>query len=65
MSEAQIYTVRVWRQVGAFRGSVRAVGDEQCALFTEPRQVAQFLEQACPPPVTAPAAPTTSTGRTP
>lgn len=66
MSETQVYTVRVWRQACAFRASVRAVGDEQAELFTEPKQVAQFLDRACPPPAAAmPAAPDTSHGSAP
>lgn len=69
MSEAQVYTVRVWRQLDAFRASVRAVGDEQATLFTAPAQLARFLEQACAPPAAAPAAPaprpTPSKGSTP
>lgn len=65
MSEARVYTVHLWRQADAFRASVRAVGDEHAELFTEPKQVAQFLDRACPPPAAAPAAPTPSPGSTP
>lgn len=65
MDEARVYTVRVWRQVEAFRASVRVVGGDEAELFTEPKQVTQFLEQACAPQPAAAPAPTPSTGSSP
>lgn len=50
MSEAQLFTVRVWRQQAQFRATLRAVGEERSELFTEPAAVAQFLEGASADP---------------
>ena len=65
MDQAQTFTVRVWRQAGAFRASVRAVGDAQAERFTEPKQMAQFLDRVCAPQPAATAAPTTPTRSSP
>ncbi len=43
MNEAQLFTVRVWRQSEQFRASVRAVGEERVHLFTAPATLAAFL----------------------
>ncbi len=52
MNEAQVFVVRVWRLAEAFRASVRAVGDEQALLFTQPLTLANFLAESVgtPPP---------------
>jgi hypothetical protein len=46
MNEAQLFTVRVWRQSEQFRASVRAVGEERVHLFTAPAPLAAFLFDA-------------------
>ena len=46
MNEAQLFTVRVWRQSEQFRASVRAVGEEHVHLFTAPAPLAAFLFDA-------------------
>ena len=46
MNEAQLFTVRVWRQSEQFRASVRAVGEERVHLFTAPTPLAAFLFDA-------------------
>ncbi len=50
MNEAQIFTVRVWRQAEHFRASVRVVGEEQARLFTAPAPLAAFLLDAADQP---------------
>ncbi len=51
-ADAEVYTLRVWRHGAQFRAVLRAVGDEQLHLFTEPQRVAEFLATA---PATPPA----------
>lgn len=43
MAEAQLYTVRVWQHAGQWRAAVRAVGQENFQLFTEPAPLARWL----------------------
>lgn len=52
MNETQVFVVRIWRLARAFRASVRAVGDEQVRLFTQPQTLADFLAGSVggPPP---------------
>lgn len=49
-TDAEIYTLRVWRHGTHFRAVLRAVGDEQLHLFTEPQRVAEFLAATPAPP---------------
>ncbi len=43
MSNARVFTVRVWCQARQFRASLRAVGDEEALLFTAPAPLADYL----------------------
>ena len=67
MNEAQLFTVRVWRQAEQFRASVRAVGDEEAHLFTSPAPLADFLVHATAEPsaATAPALASAAAGEPP
>lgn len=60
MADAQLFTLRLWRQQTQFRAALRAVGEERSQFFTEPAAVAEFLSSACgpepAPPAPAPAA---------
>jgi hypothetical protein len=45
MGVSDLFVVRVWRpRAGGFRASVRRVDEEETRLFTEPADVAQFLD---------------------
>ncbi len=46
MNEAQLFTVRVWRQATEFRAALCAVGEERTELFTDATAVADYLQQA-------------------
>ncbi len=55
MGEAQLYTLRVWRHAGRWRAVLRAVGDEDSQLFSEPAPLARWLlAPGSDPPVQAP-----------
>jgi hypothetical protein len=43
VKQADLFVVRVWRQLAGFRASVRRVESEETQFFTRPEQVAQYL----------------------
>lgn len=66
MNEARLYTLRIWRHHDAFRAALRAVGEVQTELFTEPAAVADHLDRALGPAVpAAPAGPPAGPGTAP
>jgi len=46
-TDAEVYTLRVWRHGAQFRAVLRAVGEERLHLFNEPQRLGEFL--ACAP----------------
>lgn len=53
MTEAQIFTLRVWRQQSGFCADLRSVGAERAEHFSEPAALAEFLRH-CTEPAAAP-----------
>jgi hypothetical protein len=46
MNEAQLYVVRIWRQLSGFRAAVRRVDSDETQLFSAPEQVARYLAES-------------------
>jgi hypothetical protein len=43
--EAKVFTVRLWRQQGAFRAAVRLAGDEVAELIETPQALSAYFER--------------------
>lgn len=45
MTDPEVFIVRIWRQLASgFRASARRVDDDQTRYFSEPDEVARFLQ---------------------